>query len=237
MLGGSLSGKRVLDLGCNAGFWSLCAIEHDCDYVLGIDGRQMHIDQANLVFEINKINKSRYDFHCDNFFNTRYEEIGKFDVVLCLGIFYHINKHINLLEFVSLVNTDILIIDTSLSTIPGSFLEIRWDRLENPQASYDYELVMFPTQRAVLDIVEQIGYTAVTLKPRFTDYKGALDYKDGSRRAFMCAKETDLNVLSNSVGVETEVLPIGRHRLDGVSGKALARALAARVLRKIGFGS
>lgn len=33
LCGGSLSGKRVLDLGCNAGFWSLMAIEAGADYV------------------------------------------------------------------------------------------------------------------------------------------------------------------------------------------------------------
>ena len=49
--GGSLKGLRVLDLGCNAGWWSLKAIDAGCDFVTGIDGRQMHIDQANLVFE------------------------------------------------------------------------------------------------------------------------------------------------------------------------------------------
>jgi 2-polyprenyl-3-methyl-5-hydroxy-6-metoxy-1,4-benzoquinol methylase len=50
MFGGSLAGKRVLDLGCNPGFWSLCAAQAGCGYVLGLDGRQMHVDQANFVF-------------------------------------------------------------------------------------------------------------------------------------------------------------------------------------------
>ena len=49
-LTGGLTGKRVLDLGCNAGYWSLKAIEAGADFVFGIDGRQMHVDQANLVF-------------------------------------------------------------------------------------------------------------------------------------------------------------------------------------------
>src|SRR5450759_3603387 len=47
--GGSLAGKRVLDVGCNAGYWSLKALEAGADFVLGIDGRKMHVDQANLV--------------------------------------------------------------------------------------------------------------------------------------------------------------------------------------------
>jgi len=52
LYGGSLKGKRVLDLGCNAGFWSLDALERGADFVLGLDGRRMHIDQANFVFEV-----------------------------------------------------------------------------------------------------------------------------------------------------------------------------------------
>ena len=37
LFGGSLKGKRVLDLGCNAGFWSLNAAEAGADFVLGVD--------------------------------------------------------------------------------------------------------------------------------------------------------------------------------------------------------
>ena len=38
-----LKGKRVLDLGCNAGFWSLNAAEAGADFVLGVDGRQIQV--------------------------------------------------------------------------------------------------------------------------------------------------------------------------------------------------
>jgi len=83
--GGSLAGKRVLDLGCNAGFWSLCVIQAGCDYVLGIDGRQMHIDQANFVFEVNSVERSRYDFLVENVLDISFQPDQKFDIVLCLG--------------------------------------------------------------------------------------------------------------------------------------------------------
>ena len=62
LCGGSLAGKRVLDLGCNAGFWSLAAIEAGADRVVGIDGRQMHVDQANVVFEAKGVDPARYRF-------------------------------------------------------------------------------------------------------------------------------------------------------------------------------
>src|ERR1700757_1445953 len=49
-LGGSLASHRVLDLGCNAGFFSLAAVEAGADFVLGVDAREMFIEQAALVF-------------------------------------------------------------------------------------------------------------------------------------------------------------------------------------------
>jgi hypothetical protein len=187
----------------------------------------MHIDQANLVFETNKIKSSRYNFLCNNIFDLSHNRIGSFDIVFCLGLFYHISKHINMLEFIATVNTDILIIDTTLSGVSGSFLEIRRDPLEDPRSSCDYELVMFPTHRAVIDMVEQFGYAAVTLKPR-----GAVDYEIGARRAFICAKGSDLSFLANSDGVEAEV---GCATPQPVSTKEHAPALTVRLLRRLGL--
>ena len=205
LCGGTLERKRVLDLGCNAGFWSLQAIHAGAEYVLGVDGRQMHVDQANFVFEVKGVRKDRYDFEIGNVFDLDYERLGTFDIVLCLGLLYHVSKPMELMELISGLNTDILIIDTTLSKLDGSLLEIRQDRLEEPRDAIDYELVMVPTRKAVLDLVRQFGYSAVTLKPDFRnrqgdpDYRSAQDYKNGSRRVFLCAKKTKVTRLNAEV--------------------------------------
>jgi SAM-dependent methyltransferase len=201
LCGGSLAGKRVLDLGCNAGFWSLRAIESGCAFVLGIDGRQMHIDQAQLVFEAKGVAGSLYDFRCANLFDVMSRDIGSFDVVLCLGLLYHVSKPMTLLEWISGINTDLLVIDTSLSTREGSLLELRRESLEEPRSACDYELVMYPTKAALSDMVRQFGYAAVCLRPRFSDYTGAEDFRTDRRRAFLCSKRTSLE------GLEVEPVP------------------------------
>lgn len=192
-LGSSLKGKRVLDLGCNAGFWSLRAIGHDCDYVLGIDGRQEHIDQANFVFDVKEIDKSRYDFLAGNVFEEDLSRFGSFDVVLCLGLMYHVSKPLELIESISQVNTDVLVIDTALSQVNGPYLEIRRELLDEPRNAVDYELVMYPTREAVYHLVQQFGYSVMMLKPQFRSYVGSPDYRKGVRRAFLCAKVTDVS--------------------------------------------
>jgi tRNA (mo5U34)-methyltransferase len=196
LFGGSLAGKRVLDLGCNAGFWSLAAVDGGADYVLGVDGRQMHVDQANFVFEVKGVDEPRYDFVVADIFDLDPVEMGEFDVVLCLGLMYHISKHIPLMEMISAVNRDVLVIDTTLSLAPGSYLKLRSEKLDSPRDAVDYELAMAPTRRAVVDMVELFGYSVAMLKPRFSDYTGCRDYKQGRRRAFLCARQTDLGRLA-----------------------------------------
>jgi 2-polyprenyl-3-methyl-5-hydroxy-6-metoxy-1,4-benzoquinol methylase len=195
LLGGSLKGKRVLDLGCNAGFWSLSAAEAGADFVLGVDGRQMHVDQSNFVFEVKGIEKSRYQFMVGNVFDVDFKKHGDFDIVFCLGLLYHISKPVTLIELVSEVNTDILVIDTGIIRGPGSFLRYRQEKMEDPRAAMEYELVSSPTKGAIRDIVRNFGYQAVCLKPQFTDYTGSLRYKIGRRRAFLAAKKSDLSRL------------------------------------------
>ena len=58
LTGGTLKGRRVLDLGCNAGFWSLASLQAGADFVLGIDAQQMYIDQAELVFTAKEIDRT-----------------------------------------------------------------------------------------------------------------------------------------------------------------------------------
>jgi SAM-dependent methyltransferase len=196
LLGGSLSGKHVLDLGCNAGYWSLCAIEAGCNYVLGIDGRAMHVEQANLVFEVNDVDPQRYDFRCANLFDVMDDDMGRFDIVLCLGLLYHVSKPMSLLEWIAGLNSDLLVIDTTLSSLPGSAFEVFHEPIDDPRAACDRELVLIPTRAAVLDMVRVLGYQAVVLESCFTNYSGAEDYQAGARRAFVCSKGTPLDRLA-----------------------------------------
>lgn len=205
MFGGTLAGKRVLDLASNAGFWSLSSIQAGCDYVLGIEGRQMHVDQANFVFEVKEVEGDRYDFVMGDIFETDFRRFGEFDVVLCLGLMYHVSKHVELLEKISEVNKDVLIVDTTLSGAPGSVLELVVQYPDSPMSAVDHALAMHPTKRAMRELIELFGYSVATLEPDFRDengrpkWVGARDYKSGSRRAFVCSKETDLATLPAKV--------------------------------------
>lgn len=189
------SGKRVLDLGCNAGWWSLSAVEKGCEFVLGIDGRQMHVDQANLVFEISGVDRKKYEFVEGNVLDFDFGRYGTFDIVLCLGLMHHINSPMDFFEKISEANSDLFVIDTNLSRAPGPYLEVRYDNLDDPRCAIDRELVLCHTKQSLAGMVRDFGYSVVMLKPDFDNWERCKDYKRGVRRAFICAKKSSLSNL------------------------------------------
>ncbi len=191
----------MLDLGCNAGFWSLAAAEAGAEFVLGVDGRQMHVDQANLVFEVKGVGSDRYRFEMGDVFNLDLGEEEPFDIVLCLGLLYHVTKPFELMERISAWNTDLVVIDTAVDSSLGSVFRIQGENVEDPRSAIDSDVALHPSRKAVAQLAHSHGYRSFAmLRPRFTSWEGSDDYRIGARRAFICAKQTELS------GLDTEPL-------------------------------
>jgi SAM-dependent methyltransferase len=220
--GGSLRGRRVLDLGCNAGWWSLAAIEAGAEHVTGIDGRSMHVEQAELVFEVKGIDPDRYAFRAADLLALDAIEGGPFDVVLCLGLLYHVNRPIELMRLIASTGARAVCIDTEVSQLPGSAFEVHFDDPENPKDALAESLVLVPSRRAVHDLAGQFGYRCATLAPRFDDWEACRDYRVGLRRAFLAWRDDALAL--GGLAVESE--GVARELRDGAR-LALRRARAA----------
>ena len=184
LLGGTLSGRRVLDLGCNAGFFSLAARQAGADFVLGVDGREDYVEQARLVFDAKGIDASRYRFEVANVFAWAPRET--FDVVLCLGLLDHVCKPVELFELFTRVGAEVVVIDTEISRARSSVFEV--SSLYDRRAVIDYQLVLIPSRQAVLELADEFGYESVALAQNMTDYAGMADYRDQRRLAFICSK-------------------------------------------------
>jgi tRNA (mo5U34)-methyltransferase len=224
LCGGTLAGRRVLDLGCNAGFWALAAIEGGADFVHGVDGRQMHIDQAHLVFEAKGVDPVRYRFEQADVFAWEAPEPG-FDIALCLGLLYHVSKPFELIERIARWNTDLLVIDTTLDQRPGASFRLVGQDVEDPRSALELPVALHPTRAAVIRMVATYGYHAVMLRPDFTDWTGSGRYRDGERRAFICAKRTALDSL--------DAEPLGEAAPGrGVLRRAVRRMRRARAARR-----
>ncbi len=234
-LGGSLAGRRVLDLGCNEGYFSLAAAECGCDHVLGIDSQPGKIEQARLVFEAKGVAPGRYDLRCGDFFAVLGQERGPFDLVMALGVlhWFDFTDHVRFLEAVARVNSDVAVIDTVVSQRTGPVLELRSDSLGERDPRSGKRLSILPTRQGLLEMMQYLGYRGVVLRPRFADWTGSEDYRDGVRRAFLFAKESALDRLA--VPVENVGLESDARGLADAPGKALVRALAFKAARVLGL--
>ncbi|MGO9489834.1 MAG: class I SAM-dependent methyltransferase [Solirubrobacteraceae bacterium] len=182
--GGSLRGRRVLDLGCNAGFWSLAAAEAGADFVLGVDAQQSYLDQAALVFEAKQVDPDRYRFERGNILEHEFAE--NYDVVLCLGLMSHVCKPFELFEVMAGVAPELIVIDTEVSRSRLSIFELAAPY--KAEDSVEYPLVMVPSPAAVEQLAAQFGFSSIALAPRIGERAGMSDYLRRRRLAFICSR-------------------------------------------------
>lgn len=81
-----LRGARVLDVGCNGGFYSIQMMRRGAERVLGIDVDERYLNQGRfaaqtLGMDIEFENRSVYDVD---------SIAGQFDYVFFMGVFYHL---------------------------------------------------------------------------------------------------------------------------------------------------
>jgi SAM-dependent methyltransferase len=93
----NLEGKRILDLGCNAGYYSIQSALLGCKEVIGIELNNRFYNQALFIKEYyeDKYNK-KFDnikYLSQNISDLNFDELGKFDYILAIAILYHIGKH------------------------------------------------------------------------------------------------------------------------------------------------
>ncbi len=103
-------GKTVLDVGCSSGFFSLKMKELGAAYVLGVDAGEQPkaIEQARFAADTLGLD---VDFRTLSVYDLR--EIGRqFDLVLFMGVLYHLRHPLVALEAVRSVCGDALILQT-----------------------------------------------------------------------------------------------------------------------------
>jgi tRNA (mo5U34)-methyltransferase len=117
-----LSGKNCLDVGCSSGFFSLKAMELGAASVLGVDsGEQVRAtEQARFAAETLGL---QADFKTVSVYEL--PQLGRtFDVVLFMGVLYHLRHPLLALEALRRVCTGTLILQTITTPSSGRLAEL-----------------------------------------------------------------------------------------------------------------
>jgi tRNA (mo5U34)-methyltransferase len=120
-----LSGKSVLDIGCNGGFYSMEMKRRGAERVLGIDSDEDYLAQARFAAEVNEM---EIEFRRMNVYDV--PQLGeRFDVVLFMGVFYHLRHPLLALDLLhDHVTKDLLV-----------FQSMQRGSKEAPELQHDYQ--------------------------------------------------------------------------------------------------
>ena len=117
-----MTGKSCLDVGCSSGFFSVKVKELGAKYVLGVDsGEQaMAIEQAKFAAETLGLD---VDFRVMSAYDLATLH-RTFDVVLFMGVFYHLRHPLVALEAIRSVCGETMIFQTITTQHTNSFSEL-----------------------------------------------------------------------------------------------------------------
>lgn len=118
----NLAGLSILDVGCNAGFYSLEMKRRGAARVLGIDAQRDLIRQAMFVRKVLGLD---VEYRRMSVYDLDPHEIGQFDITLALGLIYHCKHLVSALERLFTVTRQLLVLETAVyppQKSPGSFV-------------------------------------------------------------------------------------------------------------------
>ena len=169
---------RILDLACLEG---QVAIEFAMlgARVVGIEGRESNIAKARFAAEA--LGLANLELHQDDVRNLSRESYGRFDVVLCLGILYHLDDEdmFGFMEQIAEVCDGVALIDTHVghsaertylrngkAYAGTSYVEHEpdtadEDKIANPWASLDNVTSLWLTRPSLYNLLSASGFTSV----------------------------------------------------------------------------
>ena len=239
-----LAELRVLDLASLDGRFSAEFAMRGAE-VLGIEGRRSNVEDARSRFEYPNLR-----FVQDDVRNLCKQKYGEFDVVLCLGILYHLDAPdcFKLLEAIAEVCSCVAIIDTHISLRrdeivtynghqyagwkyteynrepdPQQTEERRWASIRNLQS-------FWPTKPSLVNAIADAGFNSVyeCQYPAWNDMPAdrvALAALKGKKTGILTTN-LDPEILNERIDETPRIVPVqNQQNLTSVMTRRIARFL------------
>ena len=174
-IGEDRAGMSALDLASHQGWFAVNMVRAGFGRVLGIDARSSHVEDSSLIANVYGLDQLAFrqgDIH-----DQAAESTGKFDVVLMLGLLYHLENPIGALRTCRELCSGLCVIETQVvpgmtgfvdygsyqyvRPLKGSFGVIdEVDDTHGPEASIT-GICLVPSLEALVWILHKVGFSRV----------------------------------------------------------------------------
>ena len=152
-----LSGKSIIDIGCNDGWYGFQAANEGAN-VIGVDGRDDAIKRASLIRQYYGLGNIE---HVVGDIEDESTLLGSYDAALFYGILYHLADPIRVLERMGKITNRVIAIQTFIHALdPYPTLHLLRESPELPGKAMT-QLITTPTQRAVVIMLKEAGFDHV----------------------------------------------------------------------------
>lgn len=176
----------ALDLACNEGWFSHRLLEWGAAKVVAVDVRAKNLERAAIMRDHYGIAPEAIELRQLDVFAIAPEDIGTFDVVLLLGLIYHVENPMGVLRLARGCTKDLCVVESQLTRqtepivhglgqtgelheSPGSFA-IQLERGDNSLASTGRVMSLIPNRMAMKQMAEVAGFAHVEFATPHADH-------------------------------------------------------------------
>ena len=175
------SGATALDLACNEGWFSHRLLDWGAARVVGVDLRESNVSRATMLRGHFEIPAERFEIVQGDVFELEPAALGTFDVVLLLGLIYHVEDPTAVIRLARACTKPggVCAIETQLTTfddpvrfgagrpemyreVPGSFAVLVEEGTEvvSSLGASGAVLSLIPNRAALVDMVRVAGFSS-----------------------------------------------------------------------------
>jgi hypothetical protein len=210
---------RAIDIACHEGWFAHRLLEWGADEVVGVDIRELNVRRARLLRDHYDLDPTRLRFEEASVYDLDPDVLGQFDVVLVLGLIYHLENPVGALRVARSLCRGVCVVESQLTQhdatirhgwgITDEFLEepASWaskyeplhEQETQPLAAHGGVISLIPNRAALLQAMDAAGFAGVHV---LTPAQGANPQYEAGDRAVVAgtpsAQEDDERAVSEA---------------------------------------
>ena len=177
-------GATALDVACNEGWYAHRLLDWGAARVVAVDSRAFNIRRARLLRDHFEIDPARLELIEADLFDLDPERLGRFDVVLLLGIVYHLENPVGAMRITRALTRSLCVVESQVTRQeqpielgyadgaviqePASFAlhrEADADTALSPLAAMPGVASLVPNRAALVEMALAAGFGAAEIVP------------------------------------------------------------------------